>query len=62
MYLGDDLGDIPAFEYLRTERESGRHAYSVAVRLSGVDEAADAADVSVAEPGDAVAFLRSLLR
>jgi hypothetical protein len=31
------------------------------VRRSGVDEAADAADVSVAEPADAVAFLRSLL-
>jgi trehalose 6-phosphate phosphatase len=61
VYLGDDLGDIPAFEHLRAERERGGHAYSVAVRLSGVDAAAEAADVSVAEPADAVAFLRSLL-
>jgi trehalose 6-phosphate phosphatase len=60
LYLGDDLGDIPAFEHLRQLRAEGRAAYSVAVRSSGVAEAADAADVSVPEPADAVELLRSL--
>ena len=61
VYLGDDLGDMPAFEHLRAQRRAGRAAYGVAVRSSGVARAAEAADVSVAEPADAVTFLRSLL-
>jgi trehalose 6-phosphate phosphatase len=62
VYLGDDLGDVPAFEHLREQRAHGRAAFSVAVRSSGVAAAAEAADVSVAAPEDAVEFLRSLLR
>ncbi len=62
LYLGDDLGDIPAFHHIRQLREQGRTAYGVAVCQSGVDEAADAADLSVAEPADAVELLQSLLR
>jgi trehalose 6-phosphate phosphatase len=61
VYLGDDLGDVPAFEHLRDRRAQGHAAYSLAVRSSGVEAAADAADVSVAGPADAVVFLRSLL-
>jgi trehalose 6-phosphate phosphatase len=60
LYLGDDLGDIPAFEHLRQLRGQGRAAFGVAVRSSGVADAADAADVSVAGPADAVDLLRSL--
>lgn len=62
LYLGDDLGDIPAFELLKQLRAQGRVAYGVAVASSGVAEAADAADLSVAEAADAVELLRSLGR
>jgi trehalose 6-phosphate phosphatase len=60
LYLGDDLGDLPAFAEIRQLRDEGRTAWSVAVLLSGVPEVADAADVQVAEPSDAVALLRSI--
>jgi trehalose 6-phosphate phosphatase len=62
LYLGDDLGDVPAFDQLRRMRAQGRHAYGVAVRSSGVAQAAAAADASVAEPADAVALLQQLGR
>lgn len=60
LYLGDDVGDVPAFDHVRALREQGRVAYGVAVRASGVDAAADAADATVAEPSDAVELLRAL--
>jgi trehalose 6-phosphate phosphatase len=60
LYLGDDLGDLPAFAHVRDLRAAGRAAYGIAVRSSGVAEVSDAADASVAEPADAVAVLESL--
>jgi trehalose 6-phosphate phosphatase len=60
LYLGDDLGDLPAFAHVRDLRAAGRTAYAIGVRSSGVPEVSDAADASVAEPADAVSLLRSL--
>jgi trehalose 6-phosphate phosphatase len=60
LYLGDDLGDLPAFDEIRRLREHGRTAWSVAVLSSGVPDVADSADVTVAGPGEAVDVLRSI--
>jgi trehalose 6-phosphate phosphatase len=62
LYLGDDLGDLPAFAEARRLREAGRSAFGVAVRSSGVAEVAEAADAAVDTPADAVALLESLTR
>jgi trehalose 6-phosphate phosphatase len=60
LYLGDDLGDLPAFAEIRRLRAAGRTAYSVAVLSSGVPDVVGAADVEVPEPADAVELLRAL--
>jgi trehalose 6-phosphate phosphatase len=60
LYLGDDLGDLPAFAEIRRLRGEGRTAWSVAVLSSGVAEVADAADVHVPTPTDAVELLRAI--
>ncbi len=60
LFLGDDLGDLPAFGESRTLRQTGTVAYGVAVLSSGVAEVADAADLSVPAPDDVVALLRAL--
>ena len=61
LYVGDDLGDVPAFAEIRDLRAEGRTAWGVAVSSSGVVEAAEAADVTVAAPDDVVALLRQLV-
>jgi len=60
LYLGDDLGDLPAFAAIRELRADGRTAYSVGVRSSEVPELAGATDVEVADPAAAVELLRRL--
>ena len=61
-YLGDDVGDLPAFAALDRLAEGGLHAVRVAV--TGADAAAAlvaAADVVVEGPSAALALLRTLL-
>jgi trehalose 6-phosphate phosphatase len=60
LYVGDDLGDLPAFAEIRRLRAAGRTAYGVGVLSSGVDGIAEAADVHVADPAAAVEVLRAL--
>jgi len=60
LYLGDDLGDLPAFAAVRELRDEGRVAYGVGVRSSDVPELVGAADVEVADPAAAVELLRAL--
>ena len=60
VYLGDDLGDLPAFAEIGRMRARGERAYAVGVLSSGVVEVAAAADVSVATPAEAVALLEAL--
>jgi trehalose 6-phosphate phosphatase len=60
LYLGDDLGDLPAFSEIKRLRDQGRTAYSVAVLESHVHGVAEAADVTVPTAHDAVALLNAL--
>jgi trehalose 6-phosphate phosphatase len=60
LFLGDDLGDLPAFAEVQRMRASGSAAYCVGVLSSGVAEVDGAADVEVADPAAAVALLRAL--
>jgi trehalose 6-phosphate phosphatase len=60
LYVGDDLGDLPAFAEIRTMRASGRTAYGIGVLSSGVEGIAEAADVHVPDPAAAVEVLRAL--
>jgi trehalose 6-phosphate phosphatase len=62
LYLGDDLGDLPAFAQIRTMRAGGRRAYSAAVLSSDVPAVVGAADVELADPHAAVALLSDLTR
>jgi trehalose 6-phosphate phosphatase len=60
LYLGDDLGDVPAFREIGRLRESGRTAWSAVVLSSGVAEAAQAADVQIETADDAVLLLKAI--
>jgi trehalose 6-phosphate phosphatase len=62
LYLGDDLGDLPAFDAIRRLRANGSAAYSVGVRSSKVAELDGAADLEVDDPAAAVELLRALAR
>lgn len=60
LYLGDDLGDLPAFGEIVRRREAGLAAYGVGVLSSAAPGLADAADVTVPDPAAATAFLQAL--
>jgi trehalose 6-phosphate phosphatase len=60
LYVGDDLGDLPAFAEIRRMRADGRAAYGIGVLSSGVGGVAEAADIHVADPAAAVEVLRLL--
>jgi trehalose 6-phosphate phosphatase len=60
LYLGDDLGDLPAFAAVRRLRAAGAVAYGVAVRSSQVPELAGAADLDIADAKAAVRLLAAL--
>ena len=62
LYLGDDLGDLPAFAEIGRLRERGTPAWSVGVLSSGAQGIADAVDVTVDDPAAAVDFLDMLSR
>jgi trehalose 6-phosphate phosphatase len=60
VFVGDDLGDVPAFRAVQEERAAGRAALLV---FSGSPEQAalrELADVEVAGPDGVIAFLRDL--
>jgi trehalose 6-phosphate phosphatase len=60
LFLGDALGDLPAFAEVRRLRDAGLLAYSVAVRSSGVSQLEGAADVDVPDPAAAAQLLSAL--
>lgn len=62
LYLGDDLGDLPAFARVRELRARGLTAYSIGVLASGADGIDAAADVTVPDPAAATELLRELAR
>jgi len=60
LFVGDDVGDLPAFAALRQLREQGTPAWSVAAVSPEAPEVARAADVQVDGPAGVVALLQSL--
>jgi trehalose 6-phosphate phosphatase len=62
LFLGDDLGDLPAFAEIRAMRAAGRTAYCVGVRSSRVPELDGAADLDLPDPAAAAALLAALAR
>jgi trehalose 6-phosphate phosphatase len=60
LFVGDDLGDLPAFEATRALRAGGMAAWSVGVGSAEVPQIAEAADVLVDGPAAAVTLLQAL--
>ena len=60
LFVGDDVGDLPAFAAVGELREQGTPAWSVAVVSPEAPEVARAADVQVDGPAGVVALLQSL--
>lgn len=60
LYLGDDIGDLPAFARVAELRDGGLVAFSIGVLASDVDEVAGAVDVALPDAAAAVALLRRL--
>jgi trehalose 6-phosphate phosphatase len=60
LFVGDDVGDLPAFAAVGELREHGTPAWSVAVVSLEAPEVARAADVRVDGPAGVVALLQSL--
>jgi trehalose 6-phosphate phosphatase len=60
LFAGDDIGDLPAIEEVRRMAAAGAAAFAVAIGAADGTELADAADVTVADPGAMVALLHSL--
>lgn len=60
LFLGDDVGDLPAFGEIRELRNAGRVAWSVAVLSSEVADIRGAADLDLPDPAAAVGLLAEL--
>jgi trehalose 6-phosphate phosphatase len=60
LFVGDDVGDLPAFAVATELREGGIPAWSVAVVSPEAPEVAQAADVRVDGPAGVVALLQML--
>ncbi len=60
LFLGDDLGDLPAFAQIRKLRAAGAIAWGVGVLSSGAEGIPEAADVTVEDPAAVVDLLRAL--
>jgi len=62
LFVGDDVGDLPAFEAVAQLRRDGTPAWSVAAVSADVPEVAQAADIRVDGPAGVVALLTELSR
>ena len=61
LFVGDDVGDLPAFEVIATLRRRGLHAWSVAAVSAETPEIAAAADIRVPGPAGVVELLDRLV-
>jgi trehalose 6-phosphate phosphatase len=61
LFIGDDVGDVPAFGAVIELRASGIPGYSVAAASTEAPEVAAAADVRLDGPAAVVALLQALL-
>lgn len=60
LFLGDDVGDLPAFAEIARLRKAGRTAWGVSVLASAVDDVRGMADLELDGPEQVVPLLRSL--
>jgi trehalose 6-phosphate phosphatase len=61
LFVGDDLGDLPAFAVVRELRTAGRPAWGVGVQSIEVPEVRAAADAMVEGPPGVIDLLSTLL-
>lgn len=63
LFVGDDVGDLPAIEAVAALRAAGRAAaWSVAVRTAEAPEVASAADAAVGSPAEVAELLAAIAR
>lgn len=60
VYIGDDVGDLPAFAAVSELRDAGLTAWSVAVASAEVPEVTAAADLTVDGPQGVLALLAAI--
>ncbi|MEP6599726.1 MAG: trehalose-phosphatase [Actinomycetota bacterium] len=60
LYIGDDVGDLPAFAAVAELRDGGLPAWSVAVATREVPEVAAAANLTVDGPAGVLALLAAI--
>jgi trehalose 6-phosphate phosphatase len=60
LFVGDDVGDLPAFAEAKALRRAGTPAYGIAVGSTEAPDVLDAADLHVESPEAVVALLRSI--
>jgi trehalose 6-phosphate phosphatase len=61
LYVGDDLGDVPAFKEIHALRAEGCAAFSVGVLSGEVPELAELTDVQVEGPAGVVELLATIV-
>lgn len=61
LFVGDDVGDLPAFAEISRLRREGLVAWSAAAASSEAPAVARAADLSIAGPAEVVALIRQLV-
>ena len=61
LFVGDDVGDLPAFAAVATLRQRGLPAASVAAASVEAPDVADAADIRVAGPAGVAGLLSGLI-
>jgi trehalose 6-phosphate phosphatase len=62
LFIGDDVGDLPAFHVVAQLRASGTPAWTIAVRSDEAPLVAAAADLVVSGPEQVVEVLDAIAR
>jgi trehalose 6-phosphate phosphatase len=57
LYVGDDVGDLPAFDVIRQLREDGTPAWAGGITSADVPEVAEHADLALVDPADVAMLL-----
>jgi trehalose 6-phosphate phosphatase len=60
LYIGDDVGDLPAFDVVHTLRADGMPAWSAGVVSTDAHDVAERADLALTDPADAAALLAEI--
>jgi trehalose 6-phosphate phosphatase len=60
LYVGDDVGDLPAFDVVRQLREGGMAAWAGGISSADVPEVAEHADIALDGPDDVALLLSQI--